>query len=130
MAEVEQLLVAKLVGTAGVSSLVGSRVSTVVLPQGETVPAIVCQRIAGPRLWTQSTTTLACENPTFQVTCLATTHKAARELARAVMTALGGWTDGANGIQGSLVRASRDLFDPGAELFRVIVEVEIWHTES
>lgn len=100
---------------------VGS-VYPVVLPQNPTLPAMTYQRISdalashvsGASTLTQSR---------VQVDCWGRTYASAKALANQVITAL----DGYEGDFKSIVLTTRDFFEEGSEIYRVSVDVSIWH---
>lgn len=125
----EQELRTKLLATAALASLVGTRIDWGARPQGAALPAVVLHLIgsqpdlhmAGPGSWTETR---------VQADCWATTFKAARDVAATLVTALHGF----RGDMGALrvrcrVLSRRADSDGSAEtvLHRTMIDLRVWH---
>lgn len=107
------------------------RIHHVLIPQQPTFPALSISRVStGGRELTHTGTNQSAE-PVFQISCWAETVKQAKQLARAVVRCLHGWsgTQGGEKIYRASVINETDLFDTDIEIFQVAVDVEIAHRE-
>lgn len=87
----ETRLVERLLATAGVTNLVGTRIRPIQLKQGEALPALTWQTIdIEPSNGSTGLGNHAMAR--IQVDSLATTYGGAKALAAAVRTALSGWS--------------------------------------
>lgn len=86
---IEQGLVAELLADSGVSAVVGTKVHPGAIPQGQSLPAIVYNRISTPR-------DVALGGPVnvvgirFRIDCWHTSYASVKALAAAVRSALNG----------------------------------------
>jgi len=128
---------AHLVGTAGVTALVGKRVHHLALPQNCSYPAIVIQQISGGRVGSMGSVGGSGDaHPIIQITSWGTTITSAKTVCDAVRVT----TDGFSGSMGSttvkavILQNEIDTEDYDVKsdrrYFGVIQEYEIWHTES
>lgn len=114
-----------LTGNSGVSTLVGSRVYPLLLPQEPTYPAISYQRISN----TGQDGSSDRKESRWQFDCWGTTYAASVSLSAAVKTALEEYHDADQtpGIAWSRVVNELDDYDDEVDVFRIIVDV-ILHT--
>lgn len=134
---IEEALRAHLVADAGVAAIAAQRVYQLTLPQRPTLPAVVFQRIATPRINDMDGPT-GLAHPTFQINCHASSMAQASNLADAVRRALDGFAGIMGGVGGVVVQAvhvdgERNGWEDGAELSgvpTVEIDVEIWHAED
>lgn len=134
---IEEGLIYKLLNTAGVSSLVGTRVYGRVLPQSASLPCITITRISTPRLHSHDTSGSAgTANPRIQIDAHATTYKAAKQITDAVRAAMNGFrgtiTNGADSVvvQAALVDNELPDYDGETEIYRSQSDYIIWHVEA
>lgn len=127
---IESELRTHLLTESTITSLVGARIYPVLLPQAPTFPAMTYQRVSGSRV--QSLTgPSGMAHPRFQIDCWAQTYDGAKELAAAVMTELDGYrgTMGDTRVGGVIVYGDRDIYEPDVEIFRVTIDITIWHDQ-
>lgn len=131
MATIEAGMVTYLEATSGVTSLVSKRIYPMKMPQNATLPALVYQRIAGPREVTHSGRA-GLARAVFSFSCWAQTYSAAKTLAAAVVAAFDGYS-GAMGTStdtDATVINELDLEDDEVNLFRTVVDVALWYQEA
>lgn len=85
----EEALRTVLVGDAGVSALVGTRVYPLVIPNGASYPAIAYQTIGREMSQTQSGA-ISPEDARIQLTCVCTSYAGAKSLMEAIRNAVDG----------------------------------------
>lgn len=131
MAGIEEGLYDYLKNYAGISSLVSSRIYPMVMPDEAVFPNLVYQKISGIRSASHDGHS-GLAHPRFQISCWAETYPAAKMLARQVVLALHGYTGlmGTVKCQAAFIDNETDDLDEGTKLFRVIVDVLIWHAEA
>lgn len=121
-------------GNAAVSSLVGTRIYPLIVPEGATFPSVVYQRIDTAR--NANTFQNGAELPVarFQLTCWAENFADAAALEKAVRQTLAGFVGLADDttIQACLVTDTRDTWEHEIStlgLFRRDIDFEIFYTE-
>lgn len=112
------LLYSQLVGTSGVTALVGTRVYPVTLPQTPVLPAISYQRVSN----TEQNGTSTLRTTRYQVDCWAVSYSAVQGLAAAVKTALEEWTSGSS-VKMTEVINEIDDYEPDSGLYRVSIDM-------
>lgn len=127
-------LYAKLAATAGVSALVGTRITPLRLMDATDLPAIAYTQISGPRILTHDEAAgSSLAQKRYQLDAWAETYAEAHAIALQVRTALDGYrgtvTSGADSLtlQGVLIEGERDDYDPETRIYRVIQEYTVWH---
>lgn len=122
-----------LIDNPAVAALVGDRISPPPIPQSGTLPYIT-YTLAALTEDNQEGDDDTLEMARLQLDCWATTHKAARELARAVRLALptttGSIGSGSNRIdEVSIIpaNAGTHFYEPDTERHRVLTEFRIWY---
>jgi hypothetical protein len=128
---IESNLYSFLSGKAAVTALVSTRIYPLKLPQGYSLPAISYQRVSSPRLYALSGTTGRLR-ARIQLDCWADTYSAVKGLADAVRGELNGHTGtfGSSTVDSLTLDAERDGFEEDTEVFRVLQEYIISHTEA
>ncbi len=125
----ETELFTKLEATSGVTTLAGTRLYPVVLPQKPTLPAATLQRISGPRLKHLSGAS-GWGMARIQIDAWATTYLAAQQLAAAIRTALHGYAGKLTTLEVAItLENERDDYDDDLKWFRVIQDYLINHSE-
>lgn len=114
-----------------VTTLVGTRVYPLELPQGVTLPAITYQRISGPRVRSQSGPS-GLAHPRIQLNCWARDYAGAVQLADVVRRALDGYRGamGSTIVQASFLDNDLDGHEPDTGLWRRTLDVILWHEEA
>ena len=126
----EYALIAKLLATVGITGITGTRINWSRRPQGEALPAIVLHRIDGaPEYHLQAPSGLV--ESRVQVDCWGDDYVAAKDLARAVETAISGqaFVQGSIRFDVILIVDERDsTFDEAPEtFFRTSLDLIVRH---
>jgi hypothetical protein len=129
----EAALIAKLLATSGVTALVSTRINWSRRPQGEALPSIVLTRISGqPDVHHGGASGLV--ESRVQADCWGSTYKTAKDVARAVQTAITaqGFTQGTIRFDVILLDSERDdTFDEsGVAYFRTSLDLMIRHAAA
>lgn len=127
----EEALIARLLATAGVTSLCGNRISWNARRQGQATPDALLTRISGIRDYTFSGASGYVQSR-VQCDCYATTFTAAIGLSRAIRAALDGWRDLSSParIMGVFIDNERHTFEDGTPpLHRVSFDFMVHHSE-
>ena len=129
----EEAIINRLLATAGVTALVGTRVYPGARTQGSALPALVFNRISGVRDYTMTQASGLVESRVM-VDVWAASYGAAKTLARAARAALSGISGTFSGIeiQGVFLDGERDSFEGEApkRLFRVSMDFKVWAVEA
>lgn len=124
---IETYLVSLLTGDSTISGLIGSRMYPSHLPATPTYPAIVYNRISGPRSYTTSG-----QSPLFparfQIDAYAETYAGAKTLAEAIRDKLSGYKDAS--IRAAFLDNDMDDYESDADIYRVSSDYIIWSEES
>jgi hypothetical protein len=126
----EEALRARLLATAGVTALVGQRVTWKIRARGSALPAIVLHLISVREDTTHDGLSGLSESR-VQVDCIADTHFAALAVRRAVKAAMGGYRG--PDFQAVFVAAQRDDVDTGDvnnPVFRTSLDLMVWHAAA
>jgi hypothetical protein len=120
-------LTALLVGNAGVSALVGTRVYLMILPEGAVMPAIRYIRVARTTVDTMEGTSYCGEK--FQIECLADDPKTVELIAQAVRTLVNfTGTQGATSVHKIDIDDERNApWDSESLHYRTDLDIKIWH---
>ena len=127
---IESALYSILTADSTVSGLISTRVYPIKLPQSPTFPAVTYQRVSTPRV--RSTTgPSGLAHPSIQIDCWAETYTGVKSLAEAAREAVDGYsgTVGGVAIAGIIVASENDFFEPEVEIYRVTMDITIWHEE-
>ena len=129
----EEAIINRLLATAGVTALVGTRVYPGVRTQGAALPALVFNRISGVRDYTMIEASGQVESR-VQIDAWAASYAAAKTLARAVRASLSGIAGTYSGVevQGVFLDGERDSFEGEApdRLYRVSMDFNVWAVEA
>ena len=134
MATIEEALVDLLTDDVATNAIVSGRIYPLAMPQGATMPAVVYQRISGPRVQAHDGPS-GLAFPRFQFACIAATFAAAKTLANALRVAIDGYQDTSAGVRidAILVQNEIDLYNyESSELansYTVLVDAIVWHHE-
>lgn len=111
----EEAIIAKLLATAGVAALVGTRVYPGAVPQGATLPAAVCNLISAAPSYSDDGEDGIREDR-LQIDCWGSTYSQAKTAARAVVDALSAFGGTAGGVRFRYIVLDReqDLQEAGA----------------
>ena len=107
-----------------------TRCYPVTIPQDPTYPLILYTKISGMRDHALRGAS-GHAHPRFQVEAWAETYTAAKTLADAIRNALDDYTGTASGtyIASCLIDSERDIYEPEIEVYRVVQDYFVWHTE-
>lgn len=128
---IEQGLITFLLEDPVLNALIGNRLHPLTLPQTPTLPAIVWQRISGPREHSHSGPSQLA-HPRFQFACWSKNLLEAIQVAEALRIRLDGYS-GAMGNETAyavFILDDHDMYDPETGLPRRIVDYRIWHKET
>lgn len=127
----EEALIAKLLATGGVTSLVGNRVYPVSRPQASALPAITLATVSNVPVYTNDGEAGIAEVRT-QIDCWGVTYGSAKTVARAVKASLSAFfgTVGSVTFQYVLLDGERDSRESGSNapeyLFRTQLDFRVW----
>lgn len=124
----EEALIARLLATAAVTALAGSRIRPTQRVQAEATPSVVVTTVAGGDIYHHGGKANI-DAALVQIDCWATTMLAAKSLARAISAALSGqaFTQGAVHFQRVLIESARDSVEgENPRLFRSMLDVRVW----
>lgn len=124
---IDEALRAFLLGFPGVAAEVGERISPEPLPQGETLPAITYLDVSNTGSYSNDGPD--CTTRTrFQLSHWAATKEAAARVERVTRQVLNGfqgdWSGGIR-VQGVFGRATRSLYEPETQLWRMVSDYQI-----
>ena len=125
-----------LLDNPAVAAIIGDRITPQPIPQGSALPCLT-YTLAALTEDNQEGDDDTLEMARLQLDCWATTHKAARELARAVRLALptttGSIGSGSNRIDEvsiTPVNTGTHIYEPDTQRHRVLMEFRIWYPTS
>jgi hypothetical protein len=126
-------LIAKLLATAGVTTLVSTRIRPVLAHQTDTLPLVVVHKISHRPEYSTSAAISYAETR-VQIDCWGLTMASAQAVGAAVKTALSGvsFTQGGVTFSGLFVQGERHSFEgdqPEARRFRCSLDFQVWHTD-
>lgn len=128
----EEDLVALLLGTAGITTLIGDRLTWDRRQQGASLPALVLTTVSRVPDYTMASAS-GLERSRIQVDCWATTRASANALGAALRTALSGFNGDLDTVHlTAFVEDEADSFElstAGEELYRKRIDLMIWHRE-
>lgn len=128
MAHLESKIFSLLTANTAVKAIVADRVFPTALKQGCRLPAVSYQRISGNHdLDLDGNSGL--EQPRIQVDCWALGYVQAKDLAKAVRTAMTSATIAANGFT-ALCANDADNHDDAANYYGVSIDFSCWHEED
>ena len=132
----EEAIYSKLVAATAINALVVGRVLPDYLPQGTALPALLYQRISGPRVHSM-TGASGTAYPRITITSWGKTYKKAKELADLVRRELDGFKGTVDTlyIQSCLLQDERDVpeiapQDDALRRFGIAQDYIIWHDET
>jgi hypothetical protein len=108
-----------LIAHEDIQPLVGTRVYPMFLPQNPTLPAITYQRVSGNRVQSLKGVN-SLSHPRIQYDCWAESYTDVKDLAEKLINAL-------NDYSGVIFYNDRDLYEQDVELYRVSIDISIWH---
>ncbi len=127
MATAEEALFAYLSGHSGVKGICADRIYPLRMADKAAFPCIVYHLVSNPREISHSGNS-GLANPRFQLDCYADDYLKAKQLAQQCVSALHGYKGGE--IQAAFIEDENDLLETDTRVYRVAVDVKIWHTEA
>ncbi len=130
----EEALRTILLGAAGVSALVGTRVDWGLRPQHvAALPAVVLHKISSPRDYNMDGASGLVDSR-IQATCYGETYADAKLTARAVMAAVNGLATTQSGVVFQRIDIDNERDGNGEQqnghhLFWTSIDLQIWHDE-
>lgn len=127
---IEEAIFTRLTTFAGLVALIASKVFPLKAPHDFNAPYVTYQKISGNRFQAHEGNS-DLSNPRFQFSCWAVSYKQAKLVANQVVSAMHafkGVVDGVD-IQMSGVDSEVDTYDEETKLFRVIIDIVLWHRE-
>lgn len=127
----EEAIIARLLGDAGVLVLVGNRVFPVSRPQGSALPAATVMRISGAPIMDDGGES-GLLDARIQIDCWGATYTSAKLLARAVLTSLSAFrgTVGSTEFENIELDTERDSREGGGNAetyeFRTSLDFFVW----
>jgi hypothetical protein len=120
-----------LLADATLTTLVGTRMYPLKLPQAPTMPAIIYTWISGARVHSTDGPS-GLSNPRVQFDCWAQTYLEAEALLEALRKRLDGFqgTAGSSWIQAVFFETERDGYDDDTELYRRSADFFVWYEEA
>ncbi len=114
-------LYTRMANYSGISTLVGTRIYPLILPQNVTFPAVVYQRISG----TAQNGTTSIREARYQLSCWSATFSGTKALADQVRGAMEEWSSGGTGTLVRMCRVVNELddYEPDEKVYRTIIDV-------
>lgn len=131
MAELEEAIVSRLEGFAGLSVLVVKRIYPLVIPvTDKTYPAVTYQRVAAER-WSAIASDVGIAQPTIQIDSWGRSYTEAKSVAKQVRLALQRWDAVEAGVTvlDATIESEIDDYDDEVEKFRVSQDYVFTHRE-
>ena len=128
----EEALVAYMLASTSLATLVGTRINWTRSPQGSTSPRIVLYRISGLRDMSLNNGPTGYVSSRVQCDCIGTSYSSAKAVARALEARLSGYSGTTGGVrfEGVFLIGERDDYleaDTPDKLFRTSLDFNIWH---
>ena len=132
MADLNEAIVTKLTGHAGLLALIGARVTPSQLAQRPTLPALTYFRVSTQHVQHRGNGGYsALRRPRYQFDCWGDTLKQARAVAEALHDCLATFAQASNPrIDVALAANDFEDYEPEPARWRVIVDAFIWSQES
>lgn len=129
MSTIEEFLFARLTNVTAITSVVGSRIYPIKMPDNVTLPAISYQLVAGEQIEsTEGSSGLAAF--VFQIDCWARGVAQVKALGEAVRLALQGFRGTQAGVvvNGVTEWSSFEDYDSDTQSYRLSSSCRLWHT--
>jgi hypothetical protein len=129
---IESALRTRILGDAGISALIGTRIFPLILPQATSFPALTYQRISGERMHSHDGPS-GLAGPRIQIDTWATSYIGAKQLADLIRQRIDGFkgTVGSDEIEGIFMDTEREFYEDGdlLKLFRVSMDFFVYYDE-
>ena len=131
MATIEEAVVVRMGGDAGLTALIGTRLFPLRVPQDADMPAIAYQKISSPKTHSHSGSSHLAQSR-IQFTCEADDYATAKAVANAVRDCWDGFAGTVDGVRidSALVQDDRDGWSEEHAAPVVRVDVMVWHYEQ
>lgn len=115
MSGTEEMIIQRLLDTAGVSTIVGVRVFPGAVPQASPMPCVVFNKISGAPVYVDAGE-VGLDESRVQIDSYAATYSAAKELSRAVRASLSAFFGTVEGVESLYITldVERDLREGGS----------------
>jgi hypothetical protein len=128
MAQIEEVIVAKLTGHAGLAALVGARVYPAPLPQRPTLPAVTYQRISTEPIQTRDSAQANFERPRFQFDVWTDSQASRVAVAAQLRGALATIQQASNPqVDVTLLANAVEFYEAEGQRWRAVLDAFIWH---
>jgi len=130
---IEENLTEYLLTKSDITDLIVARIYPNILPQDPTFPSITYNRVSGRRVLKLNPGRSGLAVARFHINCWAETYSAVKALAEEVRIALQGYQGVlSDGVSAQAVHfyGDWDQYESETHEYRVIMDFEIWHTES
>ena len=125
---IQEEIFTRLTGYSGLTALIDKRVYYMRMPQKHRLPAIVYQKISGPKLYSHDGEA-GLAYPRIQFSCMADDPDEATSVAAQLQAALSAYTDSGltTPIEASFILNEFDDYEQDTDIYRVLVDYRIWH---
>lgn len=117
---------------SGLTAVIAGRVYPVILPQGAALPALVYSQTHGHQALTLDDAE-GFTDAMFQISCMATSYKDAKTVAKAVRAALHGFAGMMNAttkVYGAFDETERDTYNADTKEYRTDLDFRIFHFDN
>lgn len=130
MANIEEALFARLSTFAGLTALIGTKIFPLRAPDDFSAPFVIYQKITGKREQSHEGDS-SLVHPRIQYSCWGINYGSAKLVSRQVVKALHAFKGVVSGVDIQFVEVDSevDTFDEDTKLYRVLVDVIVWHRE-
>lgn len=130
---IEQAVLKELIGTSGLTNLVGQRIYYVKAPQNVSNPYIIFSKIAAPREHDHDGAS-GLASARFQFSIFAQTYREVKLIAGQIQSALQAFKgtmggDGGVSVNGCFYENEIDFWEEGIKLYHTDCSYLIWHNE-
>ena len=127
---IEQAILDELIGTSGLTDLVGQRIYYVKAPQDVTNPYVIFTKVSAPREHDHDGSA-GLVSARFQFSAFATTYYVVKQIAVQIQTVLQAFsgTMGEVTVGGSFYQNEVDFWEEDTKLYHVACDYLIWYNE-
>jgi len=111
---------AVLIAAPAVTAIVGQRIATGVIPEGELRPYITYSLVSGERIGSMTDSGLM-RHARIQLNCWSPDYGVTKQIALAVQAAIE-----ASALFDVVFLSDQDLYDPETKLFYAVVDYSVW----
>lgn len=124
---IEETLYTRLSNYAGLTSLVGTRIYPMILPQGVTYPAVEYSRVGTYPRESCMISDVGVVRARYRITAWATTFTSVKSIANQIRLAMQRYTT--TGVQATFIIGEYDIYDDEAEKYGAAIDIELIYTE-